>query len=199
MKGARNVFDELPMKDKVAWTVMLSSCGNNVCDLEQARKLFDRMPGKDLVVWNIMIFQYIKAGDVENAKELFDLASVKDLLMYNIVFGGYARHGEIDVMVKFFRDMPTKDLVSWNTVIGGLVRDKRVNEAMSHFHQMQSENVYPNEITFISLLSVCAQVGALDIGRWLHSYIDRNNCEFRWCWRDPVVMVVVVGVVLVER
>ncbi|GJT87977.1 pentatricopeptide repeat-containing protein [Tanacetum coccineum] len=176
MKGARNVFDELPMKDKVAWTVMLSSCGNNVCDLEQARKLFDRMPGKDLVVWNIMIFQYIKAGDVANAKELFDLAPVKDLLMYNTVLGGYARHGEIDIMVMFFRDMPTKDLVSWNTVIGGLVRDKRVNEAMSHFHQMQSENVYPNEITFISLLSACAQVGALDIGRWLHSYIDRNNC-----------------------
>nr|GEW86863.1 pentatricopeptide repeat-containing protein At1g08070, chloroplastic-like [Tanacetum cinerariifolium]GEX06395.1 pentatricopeptide repeat-containing protein At1g08070, chloroplastic-like [Tanacetum cinerariifolium] len=176
MKGARNVFDELPMKDKVVWTVMLSSCGNNVCDLEQARKLFDRMPGKDLVVWNIMIFQYIKAGDVENAKELLNLAPVKDLLMYNTVLGGYARHGKIDVMVMFFRDMPTKDLVSWNTVIGGLVRDKRVNEAMSHFHQMQSENVYPNEITFISLLSACAQVGALDIGRWLHSYIDRNNC-----------------------
>ncbi|PWA43784.1 Pentatricopeptide repeat-containing protein [Artemisia annua] len=174
-KGARRVFDELPMKDKVVWTVMLSSCGKNVCDLEEARRLFDRMPGKDLVVWNIMIFQYIKAGDVENAKKLFDLAPIKDLLMYNTVLGGYARHGEVDVMVKFFRDMPAKDLVSWNTVIGGLVRDKRVNKAMAHFHQMQSENVYPNDITLISLLSACAQVGALDIGRWLHSYIDRNH------------------------
>ncbi|KAK9065874.1 hypothetical protein SSX86_015276 [Deinandra increscens subsp. villosa] len=169
--SSRRVFDELPVKDKVAWTVMLSSCVN----LQAARKLFDRMPGKDLVVWNIMIFQYIKAGDVQNAHDLFALAPIKDLLMYNTVLGGYARHGEVETMLSFFNGMPTKDLVSWNTIIGGLVRDKRVKEAMDHFHHMLSENICPNEITLVSLLSACAQVGALDTGRWLHSYIDRNN------------------------
>ncbi|KAD6119810.1 hypothetical protein E3N88_11081 [Mikania micrantha] len=187
-KAARSVFDELPMKDKVAWTVMLSSCVNECSDLQAARKLFYRMPGKDIVSWNIMIFQYIKAGEVQNAYELFTLAPVKDLLMYNTVLGGHARHGEVDVMVKFFNDMPMKDLVSWNTVIGGLVRVKRVKEAMNHFRQMLSENIHPNEITFVSLLAACAQVGALDTGRWLHSYIDRNNHR----------LDVVVGTVLVD-
>ncbi|KAK1412821.1 hypothetical protein QVD17_34353 [Tagetes erecta] len=173
--AARRVFDELPVKDKVAWTVMLSSCVSKCSDLEDARKMFDRMPGKDLVAWNIMIFQYIKAGDVHSAYALFTLAPVKDLLMYNTVLGGYARQGEVDTMVKFFHDMPVKDLVSWNTVIGGLVRDKRVKEAMNRFHEMLSDNESPNEITLVSILSACAQVGALDTGRWLHSYIDRNN------------------------
>ncbi|KAJ0766286.1 putative tetratricopeptide-like helical domain superfamily, DYW domain-containing protein [Helianthus annuus] len=173
--AARRVFDELPVKDKVAWTVLLSSCVDKCSDLEAARKVFDEMPGKDLVVWNIMIFQYVKAGDVRNAYELFTLAPVKDLLMYNTVLGGYARHGEVDIMINFFHDMPAKDLVSWNTVIGGLVRDNRIKEAMNCFQQMLSENISPNEITLVSLLSACAQVGALDTGRWLHSYIDRNN------------------------
>ncbi|KAI3806412.1 hypothetical protein L1987_22317 [Smallanthus sonchifolius] len=97
--AARRVFDELPMKDKVAWTVLLSSCVNECRDLEAARKVFDKMTGKDLVVWNIMIFQYIKAGDVQNAYALFTLAPAKDLLMYNTVLGGYASHGEVDIML----------------------------------------------------------------------------------------------------
>ncbi|XP_023753838.1 pentatricopeptide repeat-containing protein At1g08070, chloroplastic [Lactuca sativa] len=174
-KAARRVFDELPTKDKVAWTIMLSSCVNKDTDLKETRKLFDQMPGKDLVVWNIMIFQYIKAGDIQNAKVLFNLAPVKDLLMYNTLLGGYARYCEVNIMLDFFHKMPTKDLVSWNSVISGLVRDKRINEAITHFHQMQSENIHPNEITLVTLLSACAQVGALDTGRWLHSYINRNN------------------------
>ncbi|KAI3678303.1 hypothetical protein L6452_37590 [Arctium lappa] len=97
--AARHVFDEMPMKDKVAWTVLLSSFVNKCSDLEDARKLFDQMPDKDLVVWNIMIFQYIKAGDVHKAEALFNLAPVKDLLMYNTVLGAYARNGEVDIML----------------------------------------------------------------------------------------------------
>ncbi|KAL4558232.1 hypothetical protein LXL04_036430 [Taraxacum kok-saghyz] len=174
-KAARRVFDEMPTKDKVAWTVMLSSCVNKATDLTETRKMFDRMPGKDLVVWNIIIFQYIKAGEIQNAKLLFNIAPVKDLLMYNTLLGGYARHGEVDTMLDFFHNMPMKDLVSWNTTISGLVRNNQINKAMNHFHQMQNQNIHPNEITLVTLLSACAQVGALDTGRWLHSYINRNK------------------------
>ncbi|PSS14239.1 Pentatricopeptide repeat-containing protein [Actinidia chinensis var. chinensis] len=95
--------------------------------------------------------------------------------MHNTILGGYAKNGEVEAMLQFFREMPDRYLVSWNSVIGGLVRRRRINEALRHFHCMQIENVNPNEVTAVSLLSACAQVGALDTGRWLHSYIDRNK------------------------
>ncbi|CAK9139151.1 unnamed protein product [Ilex paraguariensis] len=175
MKLAKDVFDELIVKDTVAWTAVISGFVNNGGDMERARELFDKMPNKDVVVWNTMISGYVKVRDVEVAKMLFDRAPVKDILMYNTILGGYARNGDMEVMLWFFNDMPKRDLVSWNTVIGGFVRCRRISEAMKHFHQMQMENVNPNEVTVVSILSACAQVGALDMGKWLHSCIDRSK------------------------
>ncbi|XP_057472782.1 pentatricopeptide repeat-containing protein At1g08070, chloroplastic-like [Actinidia eriantha] len=185
---AHHVFDEMPMKDAIAWTVILSGYVNRCGNMGRARELFDTMPVKDLVAWNTMINGYVKVGEVELAKQLFDRAPVRDILMHNTILGGYAKNGEVEVMLQFFREMLDRDLVSWNSVIGGLVRSRRVNEAMRHFHCMQMESVNPNEVTLLSLLSACAQVGALDTGRWLHSYIDRNRLDSN----------VVIGTALVD-
>lgn len=188
MKMADQLFDELPVKDMVAWTMILSGFVNKCGDMERGRELFDKMPHKDLVVWNTMIYGYVKVGNVELAKKLFEQAPVKDILMYNTILCGYVRYGEVEVLLQFFHDMPKRDLVSWNSVIGGLVRHKRISKAIKYFQCMQMENVYPNEVTIVSILSGCAQVGALDVGKWLHSYIDRNNLGLN----------IVVGTTLVD-
>ncbi|KAK9279266.1 hypothetical protein L1049_012945 [Liquidambar formosana] len=188
MKVAHKVFNEMPAKDAVAWTVILSGYVDRAGDMETARELFDGMPIKDLVAWNTMIGGYVKVGNIGPARMLFDRTPVKDLLMYNMLLGGYAKHGEVGALLQFFHDMPERDLVSWNSVIGGLVQNRQMNEAMAYFHQMQMEKVNPNEVTLVTLLSACAQVGALDIGRWLHSYINRNSFGFN----------VLVGTALVD-
>ncbi|XP_058099284.1 pentatricopeptide repeat-containing protein At1g08070, chloroplastic-like [Magnolia sinica] len=175
MRIARRVFDEMPLKDVVSWTVTI--CGYvNVCsDMEAAHQLFDEMPVKDLVVCNTMIGGYLKIGNMGVATELFDRVPKKDLLMYNTMLGGYVKNGEIEYMLHLFDEMPERDVVTWNTAIGGLVQNRRVNKAIELFHRMQLKNVRPNEVTVITVLSGCAQVGALDIGRWVHSYIDRSK------------------------
>ncbi|CAL5334180.1 unnamed protein product [Camellia sinensis] len=185
---AHHVFDELPVKDAVAWTVILSGYVNQRGDMQRAQELFDEMPVKDIVAWNTMINGYVKVGEIQLAKNLFDRAPVKDILMYNTILGGYAKHGEVEVLLQFFRDMPERDLVSWNTIIGGLVHSRRISDAIRHFHLMQMENINPNEVTLVCLLSACAQVGALDTGRWLHSYIDRKIVDLN----------VVIGTSLVD-
>ncbi|CAI9301194.1 unnamed protein product [Lactuca saligna] len=188
MYYATQLFDQMPEPNSFVWNTLIRGFQQNH-EPKKAMDLFDRMriepDGPDRFTYPFVVRSctelmehlrgYIKAGDIQNAKVLFNLAPVKDILMYNTLLGGYARHGEVNIMLDFFHSMPTKDLVSWNSVISGLVRDKRNNEAITHFHQMQSENIHPNEITLVTLLSACAQVGALDTGRWLHSYIDRNN------------------------
>ncbi|KAJ4951440.1 hypothetical protein NE237_028272 [Protea cynaroides] len=172
---AHQVFDEIPVKDAVSWTTILATYVNQCSEMNIAHQIFCEMPAKDLVAWNTMIGGYVKIGDMRIAKELFDQAPVKDLLMYNTVLGGYAKHGEAEVMLRFFDEMPKRDVVSWNSVIGGLVQSKKINEAIALFHQMQIEDLKPNEVTLVAILSACAQVGALDAGRWINSYIDRNG------------------------
>ncbi|KAL6979167.1 phosphatidate phosphatase [Sarracenia purpurea var. burkii] len=55
LEVAQHVFDELPIKDAVTWTVILSGYVNRGGKMERARELFDTMPIKDLVAWNTMI------------------------------------------------------------------------------------------------------------------------------------------------
>ncbi|KAF3633932.1 hypothetical protein T459_26004 [Capsicum annuum] len=173
----KRVFEGMKDKDEVTWYTMLSSYVNIFNDMGKARDLFEKIPCKDVVIWHTMILGCVKAGELEAAKEYFDRAPVKDLLMYNTILGCLAKNGEVECLLRFFREMTCRDLVSWNTVIGGVVRDGRINEAMRLFYEMQRVNLSPNDVTLASLLSACAQAGALDTGKRLHSYIDRRGSE----------------------
>ncbi|CAA6654996.1 unnamed protein product [Spirodela intermedia] len=174
MAAARQVFDEMPLRDAVSWTVTVSGYVNVKCDMEGARKLFEEMPVKDLVVWSVVIAGYVKAGDVGAARDLFDRAPRKDLLMYNTMLGGYARSGEADGLLRLFEEMPERDVVSWNTAISSLVQRGRIREACALFQKMQQlenqrpnerENVRPNGVTMVGVLSACAHAGMVDEGR----------------------------------
>ncbi|WMV52308.1 hypothetical protein MTR67_045693 [Solanum verrucosum] len=116
-------------------------------DLNMTKRVFEELPDKDEVTWYAMLSSYVNKFN--------DMGKARDL----------------------FEKIPCKDLVSWNTVIGGLVRDGRINEAMRFFYEMERVNLSPDDVTLTSLLSACAQAGALEIGKWLHSYIDRRCSE----------------------
>lgn len=191
---ARKVFDEMPVKDVVSWTVILLVyvSGKSV-DIDNARNLFDDMPDKDLVSWSAMIGAYVKSDNMDKARELFDKSPVSDLLMCNVMLGGYSKSGEIDNLLGLFDKMRCKDLVSWNTVICGLLQTNRLNEAMTFFKLMQQQKIKPNDITLVSILSGCAKAGALDIGTWIHSYIDKNSGS-----HIPSSDDVVIGTALID-
>ncbi|KAK6138388.1 hypothetical protein DH2020_027862 [Rehmannia glutinosa] len=48
-------------------------------------------------------------------------------------------------------------------------------EALSLFHEMQAMKIDPDEVTMVSCLSACSQLGALDVGIWIHRYIEKHN------------------------
>ncbi|XP_011627497.2 pentatricopeptide repeat-containing protein At2g29760, chloroplastic-like [Amborella trichopoda] len=170
---ARQVFDEMPKRDVVAWTAIISGYVNKCRDMGVACQLFEEMPDKDVVCWNIVISGFIKIGDMGKASELFCNAPIKDLLMCNTIMAGFVTVGDFEAAYKVFDEMPRRDVVSWNTLISGLVQGGLFNEAISLFRRMMKEGIELNEVTIVSVLSACAQMGALDLGRWVHSYIDR--------------------------
>ncbi|KAJ4812323.1 Pentatricopeptide repeat-containing protein [Rhynchospora pubera] len=70
MHDAREVFDEMRVKDLVAWTAMVhgyAKCG----DLESAQRLFDAMPERNSITWNALIGGYIRVGQPMKALDLF--------------------------------------------------------------------------------------------------------------------------------
>ena len=60
--------------------------------------------------------------------------------------------------------MPEPDTAVWNSLIDAYTQCGEYAEALNTFDRMQSVNVPPNAVTFLSLLSVCCQMGLLDKG-----------------------------------
>lgn len=78
---------------------------------------------------------------------------------------------------KVFDEMRKLDSVSWSAMIGGYVRLGLSTEAVGLFRKMQIVGVRPDEITMVSVLSACADLGALELGKWVESYIEKEEIQ----------------------
>ncbi|XP_031476303.1 pentatricopeptide repeat-containing protein At3g62890-like [Nymphaea colorata] len=172
--SARQVFDEMRERDVICWNTMIagySRCG----DFANAEELFHKMPEKDESSWNTLIDMYCKAGDVEAARRLFDEMPKKDIISWNAMISGYVHIGDMEVARLLFDEMPRRSVVSWNVVITCCVHHRRFTDALDLFRKMQRSDVRPNEVTMVAVLPACAHLGAMDLGQWIHAYIDKNR------------------------
>ncbi|OWM78555.1 hypothetical protein CDL15_Pgr016279 [Punica granatum] len=112
----------------------------------------------------------IREGEVVHstvAKSGFDsLVYVQNSLVHM-----YASCGQAESAHKVFGVMAERDLVAWNTVINGFAVNGRPSEALTLFRDMGPEGVEPDGFTVVSLLTACAELGALALGRRLHVYM----------------------------
>uniref|UniRef100_A0ACD5WHB7 Uncharacterized protein n=1 Tax=Avena sativa TaxID=4498 RepID=A0ACD5WHB7_AVESA len=90
----------------------------------------------------------------------------------------YARCEEVALARNVFDGMiEDKNLVAWSSMISGYSRLGMVNEALDLFREMQAAGVNPDEVTMVSVILACAKTGALDLGRWVHAFIDRKGIK----------------------
>ncbi|KAK9920017.1 hypothetical protein M0R45_028583 [Rubus argutus] len=82
MRDARNVFDEMPVLDSVAWNSILAGYVR-VGDVEQAKCIFGRMPERNTIASNSMIVLFGKRGCVGEAWRLFQELPQKDMVSWS--------------------------------------------------------------------------------------------------------------------
>ncbi|XP_026380245.1 pentatricopeptide repeat-containing protein At2g20540-like [Papaver somniferum] len=134
----------------------------------------------DLFVQNSVINFYSKFEDLGNAVKVFDEMLHRDIVSWNSLLSGYLRCGDLESALGVFRVMEERSVFSWNSIITGFVQGGRAIEALEFFHEMQvlgEDRVSPDEVTIASVISACASIGALDQGKWVHSYLKRSGLE----------------------
>lgn len=129
-------------------------------------------------VLNGLVHLYSTCDCVDSARRLFD-SSVgnRDVITWTALMTGYLKSGQVGIARKLFDEMPDKNVVSWSTMINGYVQAGMFEEALELFNGMQSSGFRPNQASIVGSLIACASLGALDQGRWVHAYVDRNNME----------------------
>ncbi|KAF7130217.1 hypothetical protein RHSIM_Rhsim10G0105500 [Rhododendron simsii] len=124
-----------------------------------------------------LIDVYSKAGEVVSARQLFDNLPERNLVSLTAMINCCAKNGDVDGARLLFDGMEEgeRDIVCWNVMIDGYAQQGRPNEALDLFREMLELRVKPFEPTLLAVLSACGQLGALESGRWVHSYILMNN------------------------
>ncbi|CAN0887661.1 Pentatricopeptide repeat-containing protein At2g34400 [Linum grandiflorum] len=87
----------------------------------------------------------------------------------------YAKCGQLDCARKVFDEIPQRDLVSWNSMISGYAQMGSARKAMRLFLDMRDLGIDPNEMTLVSVLGACGDLGNVDLGRSVEEFVlDRK-------------------------
>lgn len=113
---------------------------------------------------------YTGFGDMESALKVFDELSKRDVVVWNLMIKGFCNKGDVNMGLFLFRQMNERSVVTWNSMVSYLARSGRDHEALGVFHEMCEQGVRLDEATLVSVLPVCARLGAVDTGKWLHEY-----------------------------
>ncbi|XP_011015313.1 PREDICTED: putative pentatricopeptide repeat-containing protein At5g59200, chloroplastic [Populus euphratica] len=166
--------------DSYAVTSVLKACGCHLA-LKEGREVHSQVLKLGLSsnrsIRIKLIERYGKGGAFEDARQVFDEMPERDVVASTVMINYYFDHGLVNEATSVFSLIRIKDTVCWTAMIDGLVRNGESNRALEVFRNMQREDVMPNEVTIVCVLSACSELGALQLGRWVHSYMDKHGIE----------------------
>lgn len=139
-------------------------------------------------VMTSLVNVYAAARQLGDARKVFDEMSTRAVAAWNCMLATYVRCGEVDAALRFFGEMPRRDVVAWTTVIGGCANAGRAAEAVELFWRMRKTRVKDDAVTMVALLTACAELGDLELGRWVHARVDLEGWQRRTVLLDNALI-----------
>ncbi|XP_027358557.1 pentatricopeptide repeat-containing protein At4g13650 [Abrus precatorius] len=177
LNSAKKVFDSLQKRDSVSWVAMISGLSQSACE-EEAVLLFCQMHTSGICPTPYIFSSVLSAC---TKKEFFDLGEqlhglvlkqgfASETYVCNALVTLYSRLGNLTSAEQIFNAMLQRDGVSYNSLISGLAQQGYSDRALELFKKMRLDGLKPDCVTVASVLSACASIGALLIGKQFHSY-----------------------------
>lgn len=176
------IFGEMVHRDSVTWNTII--CGYFESGLyEESISLFLEMVSHfkpDVLtvtsvlractcVGNLKLGRYVHDYMINNGYDC-------DVVANNIIINMYAKCGDVLHSRKVFENMGSKDLVSWNSLLNGYVENGLYQEAIEHFRRMKT-NFQPDFVTYVTLLSICAELANINFTEELHCDIIKQGFD----------------------
>lgn len=181
IKQARMVFDGLGNRTIVSWTSVISGYAQNGQPVE-ALRIFSQMRRNnvfpDWIALVSILRAYADIDDLEQGRSVhgsvikIGLEKEPDLLISLTAF--YAKCGLVAVARTFFNQMDNPNLILWNAMISGYAKNGCAEEAVNLFQSMIFQNIRTDYISVTSAISACAQIGSLELAKWMGVYVSRS-------------------------
>lgn len=187
LRDARALFDEIPCRNVVSWTSMITGYVQNDY-AHEALSLFKNLlieEGENGeygggYIDSVAMISVLSACSRLSVKRITDGVHgfvVKkgfegDLGVGNTLMDAYSKCGELGVSWKLFNGMAKKDTVSWNSMIVMFAQNGFSSEALDVFNGMlRSGGLNHSAVTLSAVLLACANSGALQMGTCIHDQV----------------------------
>lgn len=179
---AHKVFEDIVEKNVVSWTAIISGY-MGIGKFKEAIGMFKGMLEMNLRPDSYTLVRVLSAcsqlGDVKTGvwvhRYVAHIGMERNVFVGTALVDMYAKSGNMEAARRVFDGMLEKDIVSWSAMIQGYASNGLPKEALDLFYAMQKENLKPDCYAMVGVLSACARLGALDLGVWASSLIDKNE------------------------
>ncbi|XP_073001906.1 putative pentatricopeptide repeat-containing protein At3g13770, mitochondrial [Typha latifolia] len=178
---ARKIFDMLPERDVVSCTAIISGYAQLGLDeeaLELFRKLYKEGMQCNYVTFTSLLTALSGLAALDYGKQVHGLIFRHQLPFYvvlqNSLIDMYCKCGSLTYSRRIFDEMPARSVISWNAMIVGYGKHGLGNEVVWLFKSMCDE-VKPDGVTFMAVLSGCSHGGLVDDGLDIFDYMVKEQ------------------------
>uniref|UniRef100_A0A7N1A2T3 DYW domain-containing protein n=1 Tax=Kalanchoe fedtschenkoi TaxID=63787 RepID=A0A7N1A2T3_KALFE len=181
---ALRLFDEMPNRDVVSWTALISGFVAQGCGSEGA-ELFCEMRKGGVMPNKFTLPTVLKACslclELEMGKqvhgEVIKTGVDSDLFVGSALVDLYAKCGELESAERLFFSMPQKNAVSWNSLLNGYAQSGCGTQVLGLFSQMAESDIKFSAFTLSTFLKGCANSENLRGGQAVHSMAMKMDCD----------------------
>lgn len=179
-KEASVVFHEMESRNVVSWNAMIANCAQNGLELE-AIKLMNEMQvhgeSPNQVTFTNVLPACARVASLRQGKEIhaqvIRMRTMFDSFVANALSDMYAKCGRLNFARNVF-NMSLRDEVSYNILIVGYSQSWHCAEALRLFREMGLVGLKYDTVSFMGVLSACANMSAIKQGREIHGLLVRK-------------------------
>ncbi|KAJ0987114.1 hypothetical protein J5N97_005470 [Dioscorea zingiberensis] len=174
-EDARHLFDEMPERNVVSWTTLISA----LVHLDSREEAIDHLIAmlREGVRPNMYTFSSVLRA-CQTLRMLWSIhcCIIKcglelDVFVRSSLIDVYSKYGDLEYGYQVFDEMATRDLVVWNSIIGGFAQSGDGYKALELFIGMKKAGFLANQSTLTSALRACTGIVTLEMGRQVHVHV----------------------------
>ncbi|KAM7267498.1 hypothetical protein ACFE04_009664 [Oxalis oulophora] len=176
---AFRVFCRMHVRNEVSWTAMIAGCNDNQ-SFELGIDCFRAMMSEGVNPNRVTLLSVLPACGVKHGREVHGYAIRKgfdsDHHLAAALIHKYSEFSEkLQYAIAIFERSTNKDVVLWSSIIKCFSQKGNVDEAMKLLSRMRAENVKPNSVTLLAIISACASQTFLNRGYAMHGFTFKSG------------------------
>ncbi|ERN09103.1 hypothetical protein AMTR_s00014p00090010 [Amborella trichopoda] len=122
-----------------------------------------------------LVIMYVKCNSLLNASLVFDNMHQRNPIVNSAMIAGYSKHKRFEDAQKTFDGITERNIKCWNAMISAYSLNQNYHEGLALFRELQASRLDPDEFTVSNVLTISANLNALEEGKQIHGFIVKKG------------------------